>query len=503
MQTTTRLGLSKLDKNDFPGNWHLYQNANFEAIDVSWQSLAEELVGSTTATIGGLKGTTASLVARLNNAMDAAGNIIFDGGDLGDSQHSRLTDTTKIHERFEYLEGDKMIAQKVSEETSYFDLFWRRDTINSKWDNTIPSGNRVRTGSGATVSYTSGTVVTVSDGWNAVLSGKSFYLTRPVLVDTGGAPTDEWHVRLASVNDTGTADLITVDSSAIRNSSNGVCGTGTASAGSSTFTATSIGVATAITAALNDHCLPVAGQTLIVYDGVGGSKEYTIKSVDSSDTVSIYGEFTDAYAAVAWEIVDRSQPYVQAMRVSSIQNEVLRFMATIGDPRYIILAKAVGSTTTIEYAISSPKSSVDRVMRVYGGGSGAGQFAAGYEDITVDLRSLDRIVDIVPYVVYQDDDGVQNFHVAYNPKRQITADISGIEIDPGVGTLHSFFLPTMSAHVYKDTCGASYNPVVDTGASVGTAVIRVEADPNYMTTGFCDNLGISTLYEWGVLVILA
>lgn len=302
MIKTTVLELNKPASGDYAGHWDIPLNENADLIDAEFSSLRSELIGSSATPITGLlKGSTASLAARLAVGLNADGTIDFNSGDLEKSRYSGLDYDASflyddIHRRIESIEKRLMVADSIQGTSSDLRAMmnrWLETGMTPGAQGSLFSPNMTYLDKLTITANATNVTVAVTGGspnYAEFLIGGNYYnLTR-----TTTTP----------VSPTGKGILYAeVPSSAIELYS--AIANGSASYGSSVF---SIGAL----APLADLADVDDGMVLeVTYTGVSPNPiyRYKIRSTTNS-TITIYGKFQRGFmtASTSWRILAVTEP---------------------------------------------------------------------------------------------------------------------------------------------------------------------------------------------------
>jgi hypothetical protein len=339
MEQSDFLELNILGNNDYAKHWDVPVNENFTDIDAECEEIATELLTDpTTPYSGKLRGSAASLQARLNVAMDANGNILYNDYDLEKSRYSRKpwTVPSNINNRIAAIEEDWYVKDRLqytidaysiptkqakrTDDRSGLDARKERRVISSDVDLTSRHYRRCKE-SDFTVDPVFRTIDIPAIGLvqiNGVLlnhtipfqMGYSMGVTRVMLfaaaVPQAGMVTENF------------IDCQDIRKSTVPGQTNGTC-----VYGGDTFTSAGIGAASGI----RNDWKPEVGQILRIFDTVN-YYDYTIKSV-SANSVEIDGkfEFGNGVSTYSWEIFDFTQPVFYLTDSSALATEDLAIYA--------------------------------------------------------------------------------------------------------------------------------------------------------------------------------
>lgn len=322
MEQTTRLDLYKLANGDYANHWETPTNANMQAIDDEFAGLATELVGSTTGAFTGLKGTEASLVDRLNNAMEDTGDIKYNSGDLDKSCHQMDGfETTEINDRLgnidrrEFVNARLRYLQRTIASGEYLhklDAYDPTSALPALDQNRYVESFSQRYGSQLFCFGTdctdptaaAGNVLEINPmGWCSI-GGRLFYhknISYYTFLATG-----RFSVLLSEEPITGAT--VNIDNRLIR-SHVATGNTGDTTIGGSLFASAGIGAVSSVIA--NNDWQPEVFQILRIEVTPGVFDEYMIKAVNAG-SVEIYGEFPYNPGLVGrnWWILDYTIPCV-------------------------------------------------------------------------------------------------------------------------------------------------------------------------------------------------
>jgi len=318
MEQTTRLDLYKLANGDYANHWETPTNANMQAIDDEFAGLATELVGSTTGAFTGLKGTEASLVDRLNNAMEDTGDIKYNSGDLDKSCHQMDGfETTEINDRLSNIDRREFVNARLR----YLQrTIASGEFIKNRESYTGPTGveaNRYVSEFGiglntclfdivgdvnAPTQDTPGVLSINPLGWCSI-NGQLYYHK-----NTSYSNMVSPNTYLVILSPDSTALPGTIDNRLIR-SHVATGNTGDTTIGGSLFASVGIGAVSSVIA--NNDWQPEVFQILRIEVTPGVFDEYLIKAVNAG-SVEIYGEFPYNPGLVGrnWWILDYTIPCV-------------------------------------------------------------------------------------------------------------------------------------------------------------------------------------------------
>lgn len=482
MDKTTVLELNKPAHGDYAGRWDVPLNENADLVDAEISALRSELAGSSAAPITGLlKGSTASLAARLAVGLDAAGNIIFNGNDLEYSRYSGLDYDSSfayddLHRRIEGLEKRLMVADAM--QIGSTDL---RDKMN-RWIGTEFTPGAQSSLFSPNMQYLDKLTIT-SDGTNItvgptggspnyaefIIGGNYYNLTRNVL--TACSPTGKGIL------------YATVPNAPVELTS--AVADGATTAGLSVLTVTG---PLAVLADVDD------GMVLELTE-VSTSKVYRYKiRATTNSTITVYGKFQRSFNAgdTNWKILAITEPKLDV--------ETLVLPVTITDPSEGSPGDAFLKKSVLN-DYSSPNRGIDRVILAFVDGTTVypytprivpGQHAVhwgsgswnGVDAYTIAGSLLDIQPKLLtPFIIIKDSGtvGHLNANVIFNP----------VELQTNV--LH----PAFTAYLTKDNAVApdfinNFTIRVRRG-STGSMLIPVGDDETVEIGTSAGN------YSWGVI----
>jgi len=323
MEQTTRLDLYKLANGDYANHWEVPCNANVQAIDDEFVALATELLEIPTEEYAGqLAGSAGSLEERLNIAMDGAGAIRFNSGDLEKSCHemdgfettainTRLANVDRrefVNARLRYLQQNVASGEYLSKVDGYDPVVILSDEEKSRYADNFAQGYGSRLFGFATdcndPEVNAGDVLEIKPmGWCSI-GGRLFYHKNTSYYTLLG--TTRWSLLLSQEPVVGAT--VSIDTRLIRAYNSGACATGSMTISDGTFHATNIGAISSIVG--NNDWQPEAFQILRVEISAGVYEEYLIKSITDDDHIEIYGEFTYSLVGKSWWVLDYTIPCV-------------------------------------------------------------------------------------------------------------------------------------------------------------------------------------------------
>jgi len=327
MEYSDFLELNLPASNDYAGHWDVPANGNLVMIDDECKEIATELLTTPAVGYNGkLKGSKASLEARLNVGLEATGAIIYNGNDLDKSCHQMDGfETTAIHTRLanvdrrEFVNARLRYLQQTVASGEYLNKIDGYDptSILSDTDTSRYADNFAQR-------YGSQLFCFGTECQDPVMvGGLPFLEIRPMgWCSIGGrlfyhknssyntmAVDGQWQVTLTEEPLVG-AGTISIDNRVIRSwdSISGPCGLGSTTPYGTVFTAANIG----IVSSGNNDWTPEVFQILRVEISSGVYEEYLIKSIIGNNSVGIYGEFPYAggLAGKFWWVLDYTIPCV-------------------------------------------------------------------------------------------------------------------------------------------------------------------------------------------------
>jgi len=326
MELSDFLELNLLANNDYAKHWDIPVNGNFKNIDSECEEIATELLADPTLPYDGkLRGSAASLEDRLNVAMDANGNILYNDYDLEKSRYSRKpwTVPSNIHSRLSMLDSEEYVNDAIKTtlgsgsgaDASHKYVKYRHDR-SAAVSTVTPQTMKYSSGMGVDlgafyfrtkndtdlVSYDNITgEVTIQPLGLMQIGGNLYKHTVPCTYST--TPGVEYMLSLYAMTYKTGAEI---DTQFIRDSV--VTGnTGSATIGTSVFSSVNIGAN--LWPGVNNKWTPTEGQILRLSDGAV-TYDYYIKTVNT-DSVEISGKFDRDFAAgTSWSVYDFSQPLI-------------------------------------------------------------------------------------------------------------------------------------------------------------------------------------------------
>jgi len=328
MEQTDFLELNLPENNDYAGHWDVPLNGSLIMIDDEFEEIATELLTTpANGYAGTLKGSAASLEARLDVGLEATGAIIYNSNDLDKSCHQMDGfETTAIHTRLanvdrrefvnarlrylqqtvasgEYLKRRESYDTAVTDEITRFATEFGLDFTSQVFGFGLDFNDPI---------YSGGLEV-CSVGW-ASIAGELFYHKNSCYF--AGLDEAYYHVYLSQDPLAVPVDVdYTVDARLIRyygsTYGGGTYGTGNATINTSIFNVTGIGDGEPGNE--NNNWQPSANQILRISTGGVSFDEYLIKTV-GADSVTIYGEFPYEVSSYIWWILDYTQPCVSVKK---------------------------------------------------------------------------------------------------------------------------------------------------------------------------------------------
>jgi hypothetical protein len=529
MEQSDFLELNILGNNDYAKHWDVPVNENFTDIDAECEEIATELLTDpTTPYSGKLRGSAASLQARLNVAMDANGNILYNDYDLEKSRYSRKpwTVPSNMSDRISKLEEDSYVEDrlKASLATDGFAAHYyiresddrlggplrqdRRFSVNGVDLKSVHY--RTCTEADFTVSRIGGfrNVVVPATGFMQI-NGNLFNHTLPFTV--GYSNANDFMILWArpSINPAMAAVMIQCDCQDVRKSTSLGMTTGTCIQGGSTFTSAGIGAATV---GINNW-MPSLGQILRIFDGAA-YRDYTISTV-AANSVDIHGkfEFGDGATPYTWGVFDFSQPVFYVNYMPGVTNESIMTytlhpsFSTYGIPLAFVTSNATHDRVSFptfyqgafsKYKLLSTTDGITFDSAGYLGGMGGGATSFAIAELTdISAASIKAIhVIVLEKYLLGGISTTPRYYLSIDPVREI----------PGIVPIH--YAHSYQTYIAQGSTGTAMIRVSSPGSAGMTTNIAIE-HPDYNDDGgsasYWTSLGAATdktLEYLGILVEL-
>lgn len=517
MQYSDFLELNLLENNDYAKHWDVPINDNFRAIDGEFDEIATELLVDPSLPYDGkLRGSRLSLEDRLNNAMDAAGGILYNSYDLDKSKYSRKPWTVpdNISDRIAKLEEDSYVNDRlkyslaasggISQYARYTND--RTPGAGSRQTKRFETNGvdlhsihyRTCAASDFSVDVALRTIDVPALGFMQI-SGILYNHTIPF--QTTYAAGSVFYYLSASCAATGGPGE--VDCQNIRNST--VTGnTGVCSYGNDKFISVGIGAASS---GVNNDWQPSIGQILRVFDSVN-YHDYQIKTVEA-DAIYVHGkfEFGDAVTPYTWEIFDFTQPvftliglnptnetiYNISLLTSTLKTNVPLAYITLDLPGYRVSFPSIIQAGYSQYKLLTPTFDSSGFL----GGMGAG--STSFDQVELEDLSAASIksIHVIALEKYLFGGLASNprYFISIDPVREIS--VSGL----------TYYAQSFQTYIAQISTG-THMDLVSSPGSVGMTTNIVIEHPDYADAGPASHwtslgaLTNKTLEYLGVLVEL-
>jgi len=319
MEKSDFLELNLLQNNDYAGHWDVPVNDSFRIIDAEAEEVATELLTTPANGYNGkLKGTAASLEARLNVAMDNSGAIKFNNDDLEISRYSRIPYAdplylpSNIHSRIQRAEESRTVSDSLKDSIqnaggntkeilSLHDRNSATDNVMNQRYASISGIDDFHFKHGAIssfFSYDNGTgIVSVAGLGVMQIRGEIYNHTRQFRLATTIGTNRYLTIWARNVYIPGYYDCQLIRNSVVTGNA------GSATVSGEYFDSTGIGSFLGID---NNRWIPSSGQILRVSTG-SRTYDYKIRTVEAN-RLKIYGKFEVAFSGCSWEVYDLTQP---------------------------------------------------------------------------------------------------------------------------------------------------------------------------------------------------